>query len=120
MKYLIMIHLLRNIIHIYLYESFSEKSSLTAYPNTEGSARLHKVYEILEMQGKQKSEENIDSNTNRSARSEDGNKCKNIFEKIKEEKEIEMDNPYEGLKKGLNNEEKNEIINDENISKKRE
>ena len=101
----------------YLYESFSEKSSLTAYPNTEGSARLHKVYEILEMQGKQKSEENIDSNTNRSARSEDGNKCKNIFEKIKEEKEIEMDNPYEGLKKGLNNEEKNEIINDENISK---
>ena len=33
----------------YLYESFSEKSSLTAYPNSEGSARLHKVCELLEM-----------------------------------------------------------------------
>ena len=42
----------------YLYESFSEKSSLTAYPNTEGSARLHKVYELLEMQRKPKNEEN--------------------------------------------------------------
>ena len=36
----------------YIYESFSEKSSLTAYPNSEGSARLHKVCELLEMQRK--------------------------------------------------------------------
>ena len=96
----------------YLYESFSEKSSLTAYPNTEGSARLHKVYELLEMQGKEKAEENIDSNTNRSAKSEAGNKSKNIFGKIKEEKETDI--PYEELVNNLNNEEKNEIIDNEN------
>ena len=41
----------------YIYESFSEKSSLTAYPNSEGSARLHKVCELLEMQRKPQLEE---------------------------------------------------------------
>ena len=41
----------------YLYESFTEKSSVSAYPNSEGSAKLHKVYELLEMQKKKQIEE---------------------------------------------------------------
>ena len=72
----------------YLYESLSEKSSLTAYPNTEGSARLHKVYELLEMQGKQKDEENNISenvNSNRSDKIDQRNKRINFFDKMKDE-----------------------------------
>ena len=45
----------------YIYESFSENSSLTAYPNSEGSPRLHKVCELLEMQRKPQLEENNNS-----------------------------------------------------------
>ena len=39
----------------YLYESFTEKSSISAYPNSEGNDRLHKLYIMLE---DQKSNEN--------------------------------------------------------------
>ena len=103
----------------YLYESFSEKSSLTAYPNTEGSARLHKVYELLEMQRKPKNEENnlsefTDNNSARSIKSVEEKKGKKIFEKIKEEtKETkELNIPYNELKNDLNEKnEQNEIIN---------
>ena len=45
----------------YIYESFSENSSLTAYPNSEGSPRLHKVCELLEMQRRPQLEENNNS-----------------------------------------------------------
>jgi len=45
----------------YIYESFSENSSLTAYPNSEGSPRLHKVCELLEMQRKPQLEDNNNS-----------------------------------------------------------
>ena len=70
----------------YLYESFSEKSSLTAYPNTEGSARLHKVYELLEMQRKPKNEENNlseipDNNSMRSIKSVEEKKVQNYLRK---------------------------------------
>ena len=41
----------------FIYESFSENSSLTAYPNSENNDRLHKVCELLGMQRKQQSEE---------------------------------------------------------------
>ena len=65
-------------------KSFSEKSSLTAYPNTEGSARLHKVYELLEMQRKPKNEENnlsefTDNNSARSIKSVEEKKGKKIY-----------------------------------------
>ena len=65
----------------YMYESFSEKSSLTAYPNSEGSARLHKVCELLEMQRKpQLEEENnfseLAENSIQSIRSLDDDKYK--------------------------------------------
>ena len=98
----------------YLYESFSEKSSLTAYPNTEGSARLHKVYELLEMQRKPKNEENnnlfefTDNNSVRSIKSVQENKGKKLFE--------DLNMPSEELKTDLNKNEINkniEIINNE-------
>ena len=104
----------------YLYESFSEKSSLTAYPNTEGSARLHKVYELLEMQRKPKNEDNnlsefTDNISARSIKSVEEKKGKKIFEKIeteekKEENKINI--PYNELKNDLNEPiEQNKIIN---------
>ena len=105
----------------YLYESFSEKSSLTAYPNTEGSARLHKVYELLEMQKKPKNEENnlsefTENNSARSIKSVEEKKGKKIFEKIKEETEeqIELKIPFNELKNDLN--EKNEPNEFQNIN----
>ena len=105
----------------YLYESFSEKSSLTAYPNTEGSARLHKVYELLEMQRKPKNEENnlsefTDNNSARSIKSVEEKKGKKIFDKIKEENEgqKELNIPFNELKNELN--EKNEPNEIKNIN----
>ena len=79
----------------YLYESFSEKSSLTAYPNTEGSARLHKVYELLEMQRKPKNDENNlseipDNNSTRSIKSVEEKKGAKLFEKIKEQENLNV------------------------------
>ena len=102
----------------YLYESLSEKSSLTAYPNTEGSARLHKVYELLEMQGKQKEEENNISenvNSNRSDKIDQRNKRINFFDKIKDEKELNIH--YDDLKNNLNQKEKKEINDEHNQNK---
>ena len=72
----------------YIYESFSEKSSLTAYPNSEGSARLHKVCELLEMQRKPQLEDennNLSEIANDSIQSlksldDNKNKKKNIEE----------------------------------------
>ena len=105
----------------YLYESFSEKSSLTAYPNTEGSARLHKVYELLEMQKKPKNEENnlsefTENNSARSIKSVEEKKGKKIFEKIKEEtqEQNELKIPFNELKNDLN--EKNEPNEFQNIN----
>jgi len=96
----------------YLYESFSEKSSLTAYPNTEGSARLHKVYELLEMQRKPKNDEenNLleigDNNSIRSIKSVEEKKGKNLLDKMKAEDNLNLNNniPLEELKNELNNE----------------
>ena len=96
----------------YFYESFSEKSSLTAYPNTEGSARLHKVYELLEMQRKPKNEEenNLlelgDNNSLRSIKSVEEKKGKNLLDKMKEEENLNLNNNIhlEDLKNNLNNE----------------
>jgi len=34
----------------YLYESFSEKSSISAFPNSEGNDRLHRVYNLINQQ----------------------------------------------------------------------
>ena len=98
----------------YLYESFSEKSSLTAYPNTEGSARLHKVYELLEMQRKPKNEENNlseipDNNSMRSIKSVEEKKGTKLFEKIKEQENLNVG--YEELKNNLYE------INNENLQK---
>ena len=45
----------------FIYESFSENSSLTAYPNSENNDHLHKVCELLGMQKKQQSEEKNNS-----------------------------------------------------------
>ena len=109
----------------YLYESFSEKSSLTAYPNTEGSARLHKVYELLEMQRKPKNEDNniseyVDNNSVRSIKSVEEKKGKKLFEKIKEKEELNNLNiPLDELKNNLNKEDDKEIKN-ENINNLKE
>ena len=106
----------------YLYESFSEKSSLTAYPNSEGSARLHKVYELLEMQRKQKNEENNfsefgDNNSMRSIKSVEEKKGKKLFEEIKKEENKNIN--YGDLKNDLNKDENKEINNNNlNIIKK--
>ena len=106
----------------YLYESFTEKSSLTAYPNTERSARLHKVYEFLEMQNKQNDEENIIKNveSNRSNKSEKEKKAMNIFEKIKEIEEDKNYIPYREQINNLNKEKSNkdEEINNEKLKRK--
>ncbi len=91
----------------YLYESFSEKSSLTAYPNTEGSARLHKVYELIEMQRKPKIDENnlseiVDDNSMRSIKSVEDNKSKKLINSKNEEDDLNI--PYEELINNLNKE----------------
>ena len=104
----------------YLYESFSEKSSLTAYPNTEGSARLHKVYELLEMQRKPKNDENNlseipDNNSTRSIKSVEEKKGTKLFEKIKEQENLNV--AYEELKNNLN-EIKESEIKEEYLQKK--
>ena len=113
----------------YLYESFSEKSSLTAYPNTEGSARLHKVYELLEMQRKPKNEENdfMDNNSIRSVKSVEEKKGKNFFNKLKEndDKDKDKENNDNNIKElidNLNKEENNIIkeIKEVNLPKKSE
>ena len=110
----------------YFYESFSEKSSLTAYPNTEGSARLHKVYELLEMQRKPKNEEenNLlelgDNNSLRSIKSVEEKKGKNLLDKMKEEENLNLNNNIhlEDLKNNLNNEINNTNNNNNDSSHK--
>ena len=74
---------------------------MTAYPNTEGSARLHKVYELLEMQRKPKNDENNlseipDNNSTRSIKSVEEKKGTKLFEKIKEQENLNV--AYEELK----------------------
>ena len=110
----------------YFYESFSEKSSLTAYPNTEGSARLHKVYELLEIQRKPKNEEenNLlelgDNNSLRSIKSVEEKKGKNLLDKMKEEENLNVNNNIhlEDLKNNLNNEINNTNNNNNDSSHK--
>ena len=47
-----------NKYNTYLYESLTEKSSISAFPNSEGSDRLHRVYAYLSQQ------QNANTNTN--------------------------------------------------------
>ena len=85
----------------YLYESFSEKSSLTAYPNSEGSARLHKVCELLEMQRKPQLE---DENNNLSELANDSINSIKSLDNGKYKKRINFEN-----KNIINNIKNNEI-----------
>ena len=108
----------------YLYESLSDKSSLTAYPNTEKTARLHKVYELLEMQEKLKLEENnnyenINNIINKSAKSQDENKSINIFENIKEKNDLDIINENLIIEENKinNNEKESEISNNLKLDK---
>ena len=99
----------------YIYESFSEKSSLTAYPNSEGSARLHKVCELLEMQRKPQLEEennNLSELANdsiQSIKSSDFGKNKKINDN---EKKINLNNNL------IDKKEENNLKN--NLTKKEE
>ena len=114
----------------FIYESFSEKSSLTAYPNSEGSAKLHKVCELLEMQRKQQMEDNSQNEFNnlselidnsiQSIKSSDNNNnnknnINNIFEKYSDirnmplQKNLIDNNSIKSNDKGK----KDEIINKE-------
>lgn len=90
----------------YIYESFSENSSLTAYPNSEGSPRLHKVCELLEMQRKPQLEENNNSqneynnnlfdltNSIQSIKSEEDKKEKKNENKMNDNNMINIDEKF--------------------------
>ena len=103
----------------YLYESFSEKSSLTAYPNSEGSARLHKVCELLEMQRKPQLE---DENNNLSEIANDSINSIKSFDDGKYKK-INYDRNSNNIINNLNDIKNNEIkdnlikLNDDNEDK---
>ena len=108
----------------YIYESFSEKSSLTAYPNSEVSARLHKVCELLEMQRKPQLE---DENNNLSELANDSiQSIKSLDdEKFKKRNNIEkknnkLINNLIDIKKEEKNIKENLIKIDENKDKKKE
>ena len=47
-----------NKYNTYLYESLTEKSSISAFPNSEGSDRLHRVYTYLSQQQNKKTNNN--------------------------------------------------------------
>ena len=67
----------------YLYESLSEKSSLTAFPNSEGNDRLHKIYIFLE--------QNKNKIINNSEQNQINNKYKNEFN-FQIERQVEFNN----------------------------
>ena len=99
--------------HSYLYESLTEKSSISACPNSEGNDRLHKIYVLLQQQNNdQEQEYEVEENENfQYEREHDQNnirpknfndiekekKCENNSEHFNENilKEVNIDNTKE-------------------------
>jgi hypothetical protein len=91
--------------HSYLYESFSEKSHLSACPNSEGNGRLHKIYEILQQnQNNQAEQEN---------ENEQQNEIIHNFEHLNEE-DGNINFQIENQKRKINNLENEQIKKDIN------
>ena len=90
----------------YIYESLTDKSSISVFPNSEGSDRLHRVYAFMAQQ-----QNNNDNNNNNNVEIQTNKK--NCFPKEKEYK-ISQENDQ------INNDTNNNIINDKNDSNNEE
>ena len=107
----------------YIYESLTDKSSITVFPNSEGSDRLHRIYNYIEQNQNINYNEDIPSNENNN--NEYNNIFNNINKKIKNEDEEIIDYKYkiqnEVAKEEKNeNEKKNSLSNLPNKDNKKE
>ena len=104
----------------YLYESLTEKSSISALPNSEGSDRLHRAYAYMSQHQNNNSNEQIQTNNDNLFQKEKGNKIteKNNQNNCKKDNKDNNINDKNSSKHKEEIEEKKQGINEENGDKK--